>query len=363
MNALERLAWPLPLQSLLLSLAGWVNRGQQDVIDYPLTEIAIRDELLGGRRPRLTDAQRRRLATKAKPLSSAALAKVASIATPDTILRWFRELVAEKYDGTGARGPGRPRIAGVIAALILRIARENPTYGYTRTRNTLENLGHDVSRSTVARVMTEHGLEPASRRGSSWKDFLAAHWDVMFGADFFTVEVMTRSGIVRYLVLFVMELKTRRVHVAGITRDNPGEEWLKQVARNITDAVDGFLARGGYLILDRDPLFSAAFRRILTDRGVSVLRLPRRSPNLNAYCERWVRSIRRECLLRVVLIGERSLHRAVSEFVKHYHAERNHQGLESRLIEPEPGVGSCEGRVVRRVRLGGLLNYYHRRAS
>lgn len=117
------------------------------------------------------------------------------------------------------------------------------------------------------------------------------------------------------------------------------------------------------MILDRDPLFTAAFRGILEGHGVRIVRLPRRSPNLNAHCERWVRSIRRECLSRVVLFGERALTRAVTEFVKHYHAERNHQGLESRLIEPEAGVGSCEGQIVRRVRLGGLLSYYHRRAS
>jgi len=173
---------------------------------------------------------------------------------------------------------------------------------------------------------------------------------------------MTLVGVVRYHVLFFMELKTRRVHVAGISHD-PCGEWMAQIARNLTDAYDGFLRNAKLLILDRDPLFTAQFRRMLKDRGVRVLRLPRESPNLNAYVERWVRSIRRECLGRIIPLGERHLQRAVKEFVAHYHAERNHQGLDGKLIEPEPGVGVNEGRILCRVRRGGLLKYYYREAA
>ena len=237
---------PLPLQFLLYSLAAVIGRAQQGTIDYLRAENAVLLELLDGR-PRLTDGQRRRLAEKAKPLGRATLAQVAQIATPDTILRWFRELVAQKYDGSAARagGSGRPRVVDTITRLIVRLARENPTFGHTRIRDALENLGLTVSRSTVARVRKENGLEPAGRRGTSWKDFLAAHWDLMFGADFFSVEVMTLAGPVRYLVLFFMELKTRRVHIAGIVRDDRvTAAWLTQVARNLTDAVDGFLPKG-----------------------------------------------------------------------------------------------------------------------
>lgn len=362
MNALARLRWPLPFYLLLLSLAGWLNKAQQDVIEYLKVENAVYLEQLGGRPGHLNDAQRARLAVRGKPLGRKILGQVASVATPDTILRWFRDLVSRKYDTSTRRRPGRPRIADVVAEVVLRLARENPTFGYTRIRDAARNLRHDVGRSTVARILAEHGIEPVGHRGMPWKDFLAAHWDLMFGADFFNVEVLTWTGIVRYSVFFVMELKSRRVHVAGITRD-PTEAWMLQIARNLTDVVDGFLRKGGKLILDRDPLFTAAFRQILQDRGVEPLRLPRESPNLNAFVERWVHSIRSECLSRVVLVGERSLRRAVSEYVIHYHVERNHQGLESRLIEPEPGVGSTEGRVVRRVRLGGLLSYYYRRVA
>jgi putative transposase len=173
---------------------------------------------------------------------------------------------------------------------------------------------------------------------------------------------MTLAGLVRYHVLFLMELKTRRVHVAEISQD-PCDEWMAQIARNLTDAYDGFLRNAKILILDRDPLFTAQFRRMLKDRGVRVVRLPRESPNLNAYVERWVLSIRREVLDRIIPLGERHLRRAIGQFVAHYHAERNHQGLDGKLIEPEPGVGVNEGRVLCRLRLGGLLKYYYREAA
>jgi putative transposase len=156
---------PLPLQLLLLFFAGWVNRAQQDVIEYLKAEIAVLMELLGDRRPRLTDGQRRRLATKGHVLGRKALGEVAGIVAPDTILRWFRELVARKYDGTARRGPGRPRIAEPIASVIVRVAKANPTLGYTRIMHALVNLKRRAARSTVARVLKESGIEPAPERG------------------------------------------------------------------------------------------------------------------------------------------------------------------------------------------------------
>jgi putative transposase len=226
----------------------------------------------------------------------------------------------------------------------------------------VSNLPSEVGRNTVARILERNGIEPAPSRRSTWSDFLAAHWDVLAAADFFTVEVVTWTGLVRYHVFFVMELCTRRVHVAGITRD-PSGEWLKQIARNLTDPFDRFLRDKKYLILDRDPVFTRAFREVLENCEISIVRLPARSPNLNSYAERWVKSIRNECLDRIVPLGERSLRRAVSSYVEHYHRERNHQGLDGRLIDPEWGVGRGQGRIVRRKRLGGLLSYYYREAA
>ena len=249
-----------------------------------------------------------------------------------------------------------------IARLIVRMARENPRWGYTRIRGALLNLGHRVARSTIAQVLKEQGLEPAPRRGSSWRTFLRAHWTTLAAADFFTVEVWTPRGLVTFYVLIAMQLSTRRVCFAGAT-PNPNTPWMMQVARNLTDGVDGFLLDKRFLLLDRDRKHSEAFRRILEQSGCEPLRLPPRSPNLNAWAERFVRSIKEECLDRMIFFGERALRRAIREYLAHYHRERNHQGVGNHLIEPDGGVGSRHGAVACRERLGGLLRYYHRRAA
>jgi hypothetical protein len=269
---------PRPLTFCLLLFSGWINRHQQAVIDYLLEENRVLRAVNGSRRLRLTDDQRRRLAVKGHVLDRRHLAAVAGIVTPDTILRWYRTLVAKKYDGAKRR-PGRPTTKPDIAALVVRLANENPTWGYTRIRGGLRHLGHDVARNTIRAILKDHGIEPAPERRTKMpgKTFLAAHWDGLAAADFFTVEVLTVAGLIRYVVLFVIKLKTRTVEVAGIARQ-PDENWMTQVARNLTDAEDGFLRGTEYLILDRDPLYTAGFRDLLRDSGVKPLRLPARSP-------------------------------------------------------------------------------------
>ena len=188
------------------------------------------------------------------------------------------------------------------------------------------------------------------------------HWNVLAAADFFTVDVCTGSGLKRVAVLFIIELATRRVHIAGITSE-PDSSWMAQMSRNLTDANDGFLTGKRYLIHDRDPLFTTAFRETLATAGVQVVRLPPRSPNLNAHAERFVRTIKESCLDRIILVGQRSLRRAVSEFIEHYHHERNHQGLGNRLIVPIAARTISAGPILSRERLAGLLKYYHRPAA
>lgn len=180
--------------------------------------------------------------------------------------------------------------------------------------------------------------------------------------DFFSVEVITRFGLVRYLVLFVIDLKTRRVEIAGI-HPQPDGEWMGQIARSLTDWEEGFLNGSGHLIHDRDPLFTRSFRAILKSSGVETVKLPARSPNLNAYAERFVRSIKSECLAQIIPFGEQHLRHAVIEYTEHYHLERNHQGLDNQLIEKTKGVVDMNSAVVRHERLGGVLNYYERRAA
>ena len=207
------------------------------------------------------------------------------------------------------------------------------------------------------------GIEPAPERSTKtpWKTFLAAHWDGLAAADFFAVEVLTLGGLVRYVVFFVMKLKTRTVEIAGITRQ-PDEAWMTQAARNLTDARDGFLRGVSHLILDRDPLYPAAFRHLLRGSGVTPLVLPAWSPNLNAFAERFVGSVKSECLARIVALGEGHLRAAVRAFVQHYHAERPHQGLGNALIAPAT-TSIATGPVRCRARLGGVLKFHEREAA
>ena len=244
-----------------------------------------------------------------------------------------------------------------IRQLIVRMARENSTWGYTRIQGELKHLGHRVGRGTAARTLKENGIQPAPDRPSSWKTFLKAHWGEVAAADFFTTEVWTPRGLITYYTLFVMDLETRRVHVAGST-PHPDESFMSQVARNLTDAVAGFLLPHRFLICDRDGKFTARFRRILKESGVETVLTPRRAPNCNAHAERFVRSVKEDCLERMILFGEASLHRAIREYVEHYHAERPHQGLDNEIIAPTPRRG--EGNIERVERLGGLLRHYRR---
>ena len=353
-----------PFWFLLIAVAGWMNQHQLLVIDYLREENRILREQLGGRRLRFTDGQRRRLAAKAMGLGRTILAEVATLVTPETLLAWHRKLIAQKYDGSARRGAGRPRTEGELEALIVRLAGENRDWGYRRIQGALSNLGHEIGESTIAAILKRHGLEPAPERTrkTTWKEFLTRHWDMIVATDFFTVEVWTKRGLQRFMVLFFIDLATRKVEIAGIAPVVNGL-WMNQVARNLTDAVDGVLAGKKFLIHDRDPLFTAEFLRTLEAAGVKSVKLPPRSPNLNPHAERFVRTIKESCLDRMILFGETSLRTAVQDFVEHYHSERNHQGLENRIIRPEAGHLGATGAIQRRQRLGGMLNYYYRDAA
>ncbi len=304
-------------------------------IEYLVEENRVLREQLGGRRLRFNDDQRRRLAAKGKQLGRKLLAQIATVVTPETLLTWHRKLIAQKYDGSANRLPGRPRTIAEIETIVVRMAQDNRDWGYRRIQGALANLGHDLAHGTIANILKQHGIEPAPERirKTTWKEFLSRHWEQIVATDFFTIEVWTPTGLQRFLVLFFMELSTRRVKVGGIAKVANGL-WITQIARNLTDAVDGFFLGKRYLIHDRDPLYTTEFLNMLADIGVKSVKLPPRSPNLNAYAERFVRTIKESCLERMIFFGEASLRTALSEFLSHYHLERNHQGLENRLLTP-----------------------------
>jgi putative transposase len=355
-----------PWQLLLAAMAGWVNQQQQQIIEFQHTEIEVLKERLGKRRLLLNDDQRRRLAVKAKVLGRKVLQEIGTLFTPDTLLRWHRQLVAQKWDYSHRREkkPGRPPTPAEIAQLVVQMARENPRWGYDRIQGALANLGHEISDQTVGNILKAHGIEPAPerKRQSTWKTFLKSHWDVLGAIDFTTVEVWCKGGLVTFYLLFVMEIATRRVHFAGCT-PNPDARWMTQIARNLTDAEDGFLLGKRYVLIDRDGKFCPAFHAILKTEGVEPVLLPARSPNLNAHLERFMRSVKHECLSRLIFFGEHSLRKAVCAFLAHYHAERNHQGLANRIIAVGDEVGRTTGEIECRERLGGLLRYYYRKAA
>jgi putative transposase len=225
----------------------------------------------------------------------------------------------------------------------------------------LKNLGHRVGRSTVAKILKDEGIPPSRQRPMTWRTFLRAHWPALVAADFFTTEVWTARGLVTYYTLFVIELHSRRVHLLGST-PHPDEAFVIQTMREVTDDVDHVLRAGGVLICDRDRKWSPDVDRFLGTAHVRMIRTPVLAPNCNAYAERFVRSIKEECLNRVIPLGERHLRRTLSDFAAHYHGERNHQGLGHELIAPAQRPRST-GFVRRRQRIGGLLNYYCRAAA
>jgi putative transposase len=344
---------------LLVALLGWLDRRQQEALTYLIEENRILRGQLRGRRLQLTDDERRRLAVRGQRLGRHVLRQVATIVTPDTILRWHRQLIARKWTYAKRRS-GRPGVLAEIRRLVVRMAEENPTWGYTRIRGALKNVGHRVGRSTIARILKAHGISPVPERPTSWQTFLRVHWGAIAGADFFTTEVWTWRGLVTYYTVFVIDLASRCVQIVGVT-PHPDEAFMRQVGRTLTTAGDGVLVGHRVLICDRDTKWSASVRARLAEAGIRVVQTPFQAPNANAYAERFVRSIKHECLNRVIPFGERHLRLTITEYVEHYHRERNHQGLGNELIDGAPPVDGV-ARIRRRQRLGGLLNYYCRAA-
>jgi putative transposase len=333
--------------------------------EYLVTENRLRRQHISGR-VRLSDGERKTLAAIGKQLGEQALEEIATIVTPDTILAWHRKLVAQQCDGAAQRqAPGRPPIAAELEALVVRMAQEHRAWGYARIAGALKHLGYTISAQSVGNIRKRHGLPPAPERQktTTWKQFMRTPMDVLVATDCFTTEVWTACGLVTYENLFFLHLASRKVHVAGMT-PHPDQRWMAQIARNVTRADWGFLAPSQYLIHDRDGKYCPAFQWILDDAGVTRVPLPPRSPNLNAYAERWVRSVKEEALSKLLLFGERSLRHALSAYTIHYHQERPHQGKGNVVLMPSPEHATKrEGPIRCRERLGGLLKYYDRDAA
>lgn len=347
-----------PLGILLIMLAGWVNRHQQDAIEYLKAENKILRDKLGKKRIILNDEQKRYLAVLGRKLGRKVLSDICCAISPDTLLRWHRDLIAKKYDGSKNRKTGRPRLSEKLEKLILKIAKHNRGWGYTRIVGQLQYLGFKVSHQTVGNIIKKYGLQPSPDRlkKTTWTEFVRSHWESLAAIDFFTCEVYTIKGLQKYMVLVAIEYSTRKVQITGIVEQAYGS-WMEQMARNLSDPFAGFLRDKRYLVHDRDTLFTKAFRRILKASGIKTIRTTPMSPNLTPVIERFIRSIKAECLNKMLIFGEAHLKYVVSSYIDHYHQERPHQGIGNQIIDPLP---QGDGEIICQERLGGLLKSYRR---
>jgi putative transposase len=333
--------------------------------EYLRLENAVLKSRIKGR-IRFDDHERRSLVDAALAMGRQLMRHVVTIVQPETILKWQRRLERQKWDySKRPRRVGRPRKPGEIEALVCRMAREN-TWGYRRIQGEVAKLGITISPSCVADILRRNGLPPSPKRGGlTWRAFLSRHADVVLCADFFTKEIWTFCGFQRAFVLFVMHMRTRTVLLAEVTF-SPHTRWMAQHVRNVLWECADRDIQPRFFIHDRDGCFSMEFDTALKHAGVEVLKTPFRAPNANAYAERWVRSVRNECLNHLVLFGLNSLRRVIRQYQSFFNQHRPHQGIGNRVptandgqpAEPQAADDCPIGPVHCEHYLGGLLKSY-----
>jgi transposase InsO family protein len=349
---------------LLVTVLSWLALLARSSSAKDVEILALRHEVAVLRRanprPRMSWADRAVLAALARIMPKALRAR--RIVTPGTLLRWHRRLVAAKW--RQPRAPGRPPVPDELVALVVRLARENARWGVVRIQGELRRLGHRVAASTIRKILRAHRIPPPSGHDGSWRVFLRAHAATLLAADFFHVDCAVTLS--RLYVAFVIEHQTRRVHLLGITR-HPTSQWATQLARNLASDLEEAGARFTYLIRDRDAKFTAAFDAVFASTGIRTLPIAPQAPRMNAYAERFVRTVRAECTDRMLIVGERHLRVILAEYIGHYNTGRSHQGegMGLRAPDDDPDVIAFPvpaARIRRRARLAGLINEYRQAA-
>lgn len=337
-----------------------------------------------GKRIRYTESERARLAIKGRKLSWKMLLQC-DFLTPETILRWYNRLIAKKYTAKNPNPSLATRTREYVRNIVCEMASSNINWGAGRIVGALKHIGIRRSKATVWRIMKDNGFDPLPQGGQhrvnkNWTAFVKSHFHLMSSADFFTAEVLTLRGLVRYMVFFVIDCATKKVKIVHISNSFYGEK-MERIAIQMTDYFDGILKGKKFLFCDKDVLYTNKFRKIIEESGVKVRQVP--SPICNPYAERFVKSIKDECLKNFVFLSEGMLRKAVSEYEIFYNTERPHQNLDNELISPEQNEHYKELRltreqnrgkvlyksakdrnlIVKKQRLGGILNFYYRKAS
>jgi putative transposase len=356
--------------SILLDLI-WVARRADIDKDVEILLLRQQVRILQRKQPRSPRISRWEkltlvlLVSKLTTLSTSARARLTQVVLlfkPDTLLKWHRELVRRKWAIRKGAPRGRPAISRELEGLILRLAKDNPTWGYGKLEGELLKLGYEIGRSTIRDVLKRKHVPPAPKRaqhGSTWRTFLRHYQGEILACDFFTVET---AWLKTLYVLFFIEVGSRRVHLAGCTT-NPTSAWVVQQACQFSWQIQNRTVPVRFLIHDRDTKFSAAFDTVFTAEDVTIIHTPVQAPNANAFAERWVRSVREECLDKILILGQGHLRRVLIAYLEYYNHARPHQGIDQQCPVPLVRSAARDGPIERRDILGGVLHDYYRRAA
>jgi len=342
-----------------------ILKNMQSMLDYHAEKIRIYEEhlseLTGKARLELTDSDKRRLAQKGKALNDYLLAAVEPTWAPGTLRGWYNSLVGAKYNSVrdGQKKRGRKPISQEIVDEVLKLAKNNPDWGYDRIAGVMKYLKYDVSATTVRHILDDNGIvpDPERRLRGDWDQFIETQQYSTASTDYAQVERLTPFGLVRESLLFFMDIGSREVRLGGIVHA-PDSNWTTQIARNMCDMWDGFLLGKKYLIHDRDSLFNKRFDSVFESIGITIKKLPPFTPQMNARMENFIRAIKTECLDKMIITSETQLRLVVKEYLEYWNHYRPHSGLGGAMVKPYPQ--DDDGEVVETSFLGGLLHGYRR---